>query len=261
MAVSDPTLLALDFDGVLCDGLKEYFQTAWQAYRNLWSVENPAPPDEIAESFYRLRPVVETGWEMPVLIRAILLQIPEIKILQDWPTIAQQILQTDQIEPPKLSAEVDGVRDRWIAADVGSWLAEQQFYPGVTDRLIAALTSSVTTVIISTKEGRFIQELLQQQGVPLENLQIFGKETKRPKSEILRELLAQHGPDSRIWFVEDRLKTLQTVGQQPDLQSVRLFLADWGYNTSAERAVIAEDPLIRLLSLERFRQEFAAWLV
>jgi 3-deoxy-D-manno-octulosonate 8-phosphate phosphatase KdsC-like HAD superfamily phosphatase len=30
--MSAPQTLALDFDGVLCDGLLEYFETAWRAY-------------------------------------------------------------------------------------------------------------------------------------------------------------------------------------------------------------------------------------
>gem|GEM_PF-4100580 len=30
MTIKTPTLIALDFDGVLCNGLIEYFQTAWR---------------------------------------------------------------------------------------------------------------------------------------------------------------------------------------------------------------------------------------
>ena len=65
-----PEVLALDFDGVLCDGLVEYFQTAWQTYTQVWAVDETPPPPGMAGAFYRLRPVIETGWEMPVLIRA-----------------------------------------------------------------------------------------------------------------------------------------------------------------------------------------------
>ncbi|MCY7286501.1 MAG: HAD family hydrolase, partial [Cyanobacteria bacterium CAN_BIN43] len=37
MIETAPTLLALDFDGVLCNGLMEYFQTAWRVYCQIWS--------------------------------------------------------------------------------------------------------------------------------------------------------------------------------------------------------------------------------
>ena len=35
---SSVQLIAFDFDGVICDGLLEYFQTAWQAYCEVFSV-------------------------------------------------------------------------------------------------------------------------------------------------------------------------------------------------------------------------------
>jgi hypothetical protein len=60
--------------------------------------------------------------------------------------------------------------------------------------------------------------------------------------------------------VEDRLKTLLSVKQQPDLSQVRLFLADWGYNTLPERESVAQNPPVQLLSLSQFAGDFADWL-
>jgi phosphoglycolate phosphatase-like HAD superfamily hydrolase len=269
MSASLPTVLALDFDGVLCNGLKEYFQTAWRAYCNIWKPENQNPPADVAESFYRLRPVVETGWEMPVLVRAIMLNMPETEIFSRWTEpspsgstsggVAQQILRQAGLDAARCIAEVDGIRDRWIATDLNSWLAEQSFYPGVVDRLKSTLASPIHTIIISTKEKRFIEQLLQQQGVELTHLQIFGKEVKRPKHQILRELIAAYGSKETFWFVEDRLKTLQGIQKQPGLEAVFLFLADWGYNTQAERQLAEADPGIELISLKQFSQGFSAW--
>lgn len=261
MSASTPTVLALDFDGVLCDGLKEYFLTSWRAYCTLWQLQDSTPPTGLAETFYRLRPVVETGWEMPVLLRAIVLGMAETEVLESWGTIAQQIVQKENLDPATLAAKVDGVRDQWIATDPGSWLAEHGFYPGVIDRLqTMAQINPVRPVIISTKEGRFIRELLQQQGVDLEHIQIYGKEAKRPKHQILRELMATYVDTASFWFVEDRLKTLQGVQHHADLDQVELFLADWGYNTDAERAAAKQDPRIHLLSLKTFSQDFSVWI-
>ncbi len=260
MPANSPTILALDFDGVVCDGLKEYFQTAWQAYCNLWQPPDKTPPDGVAERFCRLRPVVETGWEMPLVLRAIELDIPDEEILSDWGAIAQRLVHQENLDPKQLSTEVDGVRDYWIAADLSNWLAEHRFYPGVIDRLKTTLASPTRVFIISTKEARFIATLLQQQGVDLENLRIFGKDTQKPKHQILRELIAQYGSEQIFWFVEDRLKTLQGIEKQPDLQNIQLFLADWGYNTPKERSLAVQNPLIHLISLQQFSNDFAGWL-
>ena len=254
-----PTILALDFDGVLCDGLVEYFQTAWRTYCQIWSPLSQTPPDDLAAIFYRLRPVIETGWEMPVLIKALLLGISEQQILQEWVVIAQQLLKEADLTAAGIGTKLDQIRDEWIASDLDSWLNLHRFYPGVVERLRSLIASSVEPVIITTKEGRFVSHLLLQQGVQLPEQQIIGKESKRPKHQILRELIGKRGGESIcLWFVEDRLKTLQLVQQQLDLDSVKLYLADWGYNTVVEREA-AHDGRIHLLSLSQFAQDFPTW--
>ena len=160
-----PTIFALDFDGVLCDGMLEYFQTTWRAYCQIWSIPSPTPPVDLEPSFARLRPVIETGWEMPVLIRARLAGIAESQILQDWQGVAQDIVRAEGLNPPELAAAIDQTRDRWIATDLSGWLSLHRFYPGVVEKLKRVMASSVQTYIVTTKEGRFVRQLLQQQGV------------------------------------------------------------------------------------------------
>lgn len=247
-----PDLLALDFDGVICDGLREYFQTAWQAHCQLWEEAVIAPPPGIAEMFYRLRPIVETGWEMPVIIHALRSGFSEAEILRDWSNLSIDLLAHHQVAPQAVANVVDGIRDQSIRHRLADWLSQHQFYPGVLDRL----RQLENFVIISTKEGRFIHQLLTDAGVGIDSGQIYGKEEKRPKYEILRELKRHY---RSIWFVEDRLKTLHTVIQQADLKDVQLFLADWGYNLPEERQQAQHHDRVNLIGLEHFRSGFANW--
>jgi phosphoglycolate phosphatase-like HAD superfamily hydrolase len=270
MPARAPTILALDFDGVLCDGLLEYFQTSWRTYCQIWKPDSQTPPDDLAPGFYRLRPVVEIGWEMPVLLRALVLGISEETILQDWSKVAQSLMETEKLDAADIGKKVDAVRDEWIATDLDSWLGLHRFYPGVIERLHKTLSTAQTSpselrtqlFIVTTKEGRFVKQLLQQQGIQLPEERIVGKEVKRPKHETLRQLIeAFPGEAATLWFVEDRLKTLQSVQQQADLEDARLYLADWGYNTTAHQESVRNDPRIRLLSLSQFVQDFSAWPV
>ena len=130
------------------------------------------------------------------------------------------------------------------------------------ERLEQILSTNTTQVyIVSTKEGRFIKQLLLQQGIKLPQEKIIGKESKRPKHQTLRQLIETFpGEAVTLWFVEDRLKTLQSVQQQPDLKPVKLYLADWGYNTKTEQESASNHPRIQLLSLEKFSQDFSNWL-
>lgn len=261
MTASSPTILALDFDGVICDGLIEYFEVAWRTYCEIWSFANNTPPDDLALRFYRLRPVIETGWEMPVLIKALVDGIPDEKILYEWASITPKLLLDDKLQAKEIGAKLDKQRDEWITTDLDGWLSLHRFYPGVIEKIKLTLDSGVKVYIVTTKEGRFVQQLLQKEGVNLSAELIIGKEVKRPKYEILRDLKQEvENKPASLWFVEDRLKTLQLVQQQTDLEDVKLFLADWGYNTQAEREAAQNDPRTHLLSLSHFSKDFFAWL-
>ncbi|MBO1057479.1 MAG: HAD family hydrolase [Dolichospermum sp. JUN01] len=261
MTANSPTILALDFDGVVCDGLIEYFEVAWRTYCQIWSPINDTPPDDLALRFYRLRPVIETGWEMPVLIKALIEGFSDDQILQSWTNITPQILAADNLEAKAVSTKLDHLRDEWIQTDLNGWLSLHRFYPGVIERLKITLKSEIQLYIVTTKEGRFVKQLLQQEGVNLPPENIFGKEVKRPKYETLRELIKKANIQNvSLWFVEDRLKTLQLVKQQSDLDNVKLFLADWGYNTQPEREAGKNDPRIQLISLSHFAHDFSTWL-
>ena len=252
-----PNILALDFDGVICDGLIEYFASTKRAYQQIWSSEIA---DSYAPSFYKLRPVIETGWEMPILLRALVLGISQTDILDDWKSTSLKLLETEGLEKSNVVQKLDGVRDSWIKNNLDEWLGLHRFYSGIINRLQQILNSDVKLYIVTTKEGRFVKQLLQQQGIDLPISNIIGKESKRPKYETLRIIRDSNtSQDLNIFFVEDRLKALQQVAQQPDLNFVRLFLADWGYNLKSDRTLASQDSRINLLSLEQFSQPFNAW--
>ena len=257
MSAHAPAILALDFDGVLCDGMAEYFGSAWRAWRRLRPSGAPDPPPGLAERFAQVRPVVEHGWEMPLLIMALLAGVSETEILERWRPDAL----LDELHQSRrdVAAVLDGVRDEWIAADEADWLDHHRFYPGTSERLRRLADGPTRVVVITTKEGRFARKLLTRQGVDLGGANVYGKETDRPKPAILTELAAP-GSSAGLWFVEDRLKTLQAVKGSPGLENVGLFLAGWGYNTPRDREVARGDDRVVLLALEQFARDFPDWI-
>ncbi|MGK7946925.1 MAG: HAD family hydrolase [Microcystaceae cyanobacterium] len=255
-----PTILALDFDGVVCNGLREYFQTSRRTYQQIWPSEASTSLDQYAERFYKVRPVIETGWEMPLLIRAMIKGKTEQDILQNWHQICADLMQEDQLDKEDLIQGLDGVRDHWIKTNLDEWLALHQFYQGVIPQLKNILNSSTKLYIITTKEGRFVKQLLHNQGVEIPQDSIYGKEVKQPKSKTLQLILEEHNERcDNVWFVEDLLKTLNKVNQETALTGIHLYLAAWGYNTPEVRASLTQDSPIKLLSLEQFTQDFSQW--
>lgn len=254
-------ILALDFDGVICDTVHECLRPTWEVYRDIWEASGDAPPFEAVAAFIRLRPALEIGWEFPVLLRAILEGVPEATLLRDFQTTwRSRIIEDHHLSQAALSARFDAARDAWIRTDLEGWLASQQFYPGIADRLRALLREEVRVFVMTTKEGRFAHLLLEANGVILPASQVWGKERARPKADLLRILRQEEGVHYRdIWFVEDRLQTLRLVQQQADLGAVGLFLATWGYNTPDERGEAEADRRITPLILEQFCGDFSIW--
>ncbi|MDJ0844998.1 HAD family hydrolase [Crocosphaera sp.] len=258
---SSPKILALDFDGVICNGLKEYFQTTIRTYQKIWSDSSQDTLQNWANSFYQLRPVIETGWEMPILLRALVLEYEQANIESNWHNVCVEIVEKENLNKQQVMNELDGVRDHWIKTDLETWLSLHEFYPGVLEKLGKLLDFSTILYIITTKEGRFVKQLLKQQNLSFPEANIFGKEVKQPKYETLRQILKSNQEiPNNLWFIEDLLKTLNKVKSQEDLTEVNLFLADWGYNTVKSHELVKQDSAINLLSLDTFSQDFSQWI-
>ena len=259
-----PEILTLDFDGVCCDGLREYFETSRRAHARVWPAE-PLPSAALFDAFCALRAVILSGWEMPVLVRAIARGHPRAAILSGWEAVRDAITAADPRPAAALvtllGRALDEVRREWIARDLEGWLALHAPYTTL-DELRRLVAEPAQAVLVTTKEGEFARLILDHWSVRLTSVQ--GKETGAHKCENLRELIgawagARGGRRPRLAFVEDRLETLQHVASHRDLDDVRLYLADWGYNTEAAKAVARADERIRLLTLAEFRRGTAAW--
>lgn len=258
-----PNILALDFDGVLCDGMREYFEASRRSYMKIWPAEK-RPGEDLFPEFRTLRPVIMTGWEMPLLLRAIVQARPESSILQNWEAVRNDLVKSGQLQCDALVSvlthTLDEVRREWIAADPRDWVERNVPYCEI-DEVRRLVSEPERTVLVTTKEGEFARQILDHWGVQLADIQ--GKEAGTHKCDNLRGLItdytAIHGRRPRLWFVEDRLETLRHVTTHPDLNDVGLFLAAWGYNTPETRASVRGDGRIRLLDLDQFRRGLTTW--
>lgn len=215
-------LLVFDFDGVLVDGMAEYWWAASRAAERLapglvWPRHPPA-------AFARLRPLIHQGWEM-VLIAAELSR-PELDLeglVAGYGQVMPQALARWGWSEAGLQRVLEQVRAEAIATDPAAWLALHRFYPGVEERLRQLEREGSGWVVLTTKGAAFAREILA--GAGLEPLAVHGHE-QGSKPEVLRRLLRDH---SHPWFVEDRRPTLERVAADPALAAVRCFLVSWGY--------------------------------
>jgi phosphoglycolate phosphatase-like HAD superfamily hydrolase len=221
----------------------------------------------VADRFAALRPLIESGWEMPLMVHALLAGVPApvLESRHGWLEAAPALMKTAGVTAEALGRALNRVRDEWFARDSPGWLAHHHFYPGVPDRLVALLGGPTKAVIVTTKTERFARALLTGADPRLTAMTVIGREPGQPvpKPAILRRLADDHGlgaDAAGVWFVEDMLETLEATAKRADVGGVRLFLCDWGYNTPADRArVTGGGGRIKLLSLDRFAAPLEAW--
>lgn len=247
-------ILVSDFDGVICNGLAEYFYSSQLVYEQLWDTQSTK--SKFQPEFYQLRPVIETGWEMPLLLRALVMGKTSEEILTNWQSVKQEMLKL--IEPEGITVNhltqlLDQVRKQQISTNLDRWLGLHDFYEGVIEQLKNLTDKGIKLFIITTKEGIFARTLLERQGIVLAEEAIFGKEVKRPKYETLQLIIETENVfPTQVAFIEDRLEALELVAQQAKLEAVQLYLAQWGYNTQATQIKAQNHPQISLLSLAQF---------
>ena len=238
-------VIALDFDGVLCDSVRETFATALHTYGEAmpdsrlvdrirarlgpWPWSNPAiatDPDFLR--FESLVPLGNRAEDFGVALLAMDLQT-EV---------------TDQSAYDTLYASLD---PSWLASFHGrfyesraelraeapeAWLELHRDYPRFT-QLLYEIAGDVRLAIATAKDSRSLALLLDRFGVDglfAPELR-FDKETGVQKTEHLTELAGRLGSKfADITFVDDKVNHLQRVAPL----GVRPVLAGWGHNTDRE---------------------------
>lgn len=248
-------LLVFDFDGVLVDGMPEYWWAARAAAQRLDpSLELPA---QAPAGFARLRPSIHKGWEM-VLVAAELARgtaagsRDSLIEAGDYAAALGPALARRGWTPDRLQAVLEEVRAEALQRGREAWLSRHRFYPGVVERLGRLAAEGADWGVLTTKGGAFAAEILAAAG--LRPSCLYGHE-QGSKPEVLLQLRQLRRP---LWFIEDRRPTLQAVRATAGLEAVRCFLVSWGYLAPDDALGLGEVG-IGWLTPERFAAPLAQW--
>ncbi|MEY3289354.1 MAG: hypothetical protein RLZZ419_1596 [Pseudomonadota bacterium] len=247
--MNNSIIYALDFDGVICDSAVETGITGWKAAGNIWSDMPKVAPQAMIDQFRLVRPIIETGYEAILAMRLLYLQEPIEAIYSDYGNKIQTLLTEAQVSTDDLKKLFGETRDAWIANDLTDWVNMNPLFDGVAEKLRQP-GQQVPWYVITTKQERFVKQILKANAIDLPDEQIFGLDRNMNKMEVLSGLLKNH-PHETLYFVEDRLPTLLNILKNNDLASVKLIFALWGYNTPQDKALAAEQS-ITLQQLDDF---------
>ena len=241
-------VIALDFDGVICDSAGETALSGWEAAARIWPNEFKTNPSlTLINDFRFCRPVLETGYQSIIIMTLLCRGVSKEEIVNNFSELMDRFISEEKLSITNLVKCFGESRDLWINDDFQSWLDVHAFYPGVVQWVNKFVDRPV--YIITTKEKRFASALVKAAGISTVN-EIFGLESGK-KSDVLRVLAAKH-PSSQIHFFEDRLKTIISL----NVPRVKSYLVDWGYNTESERSELKKHKNLEGISLPNFLRLF-----
>lgn len=219
-------MLVSDFDGVIIDGMEEYW---WSARRCAMRLDPRLAdlPETVPLSFRTLRPHVLGGWEMPILAASIggFGPTPQAFAAAYGSSLQLALLQLGW-ERSRLETGLDEVREEAVRQERQTWLALHRPYPWMLSFLQRLQEEGTPWRVLTTKSASFTAELLASHGLRPE--EVHGREDG-PKPTVLARMLSTLSPRASVAFLEDRLASLLEVQQHQDLAPVRGFLASWGY--------------------------------
>jgi phosphoglycolate phosphatase-like HAD superfamily hydrolase len=239
-------VLALDFDGVLCDSSREVFVVAVDTFAEL------EPGSELVEKLRPLREDAVTGGGefrkaeiygrfrdlLPLGNRAEDFGVA-LKAIDEGATIADQggydtfYRSLGQEWRDAFHRCFYDCRGRFQHTDLEAWLGLHLPYPGLAESL-RRHKDRTRPAVATAKDARSVRLLLDELGLGgmFDHDLILDKETGVAKTHHLRALRERTGTEfSDVTFVDDKINHLLQVAEL----GVRPVLAGWGFNTDRER--------------------------
>ena len=254
--MSSQKIFLFDFDGVIVDGMHEYWQSsllACEKYLNSPYISfDQNLYKTVPNSFKEIRPWVKYGWEMVLITHEIIKKenplnnLNKDDYINQYQENCQRILKENFWLAEDLQKILDKTREYQIEKDFEKWVNLHNPFFEVVKFLEELKKRKIITGIITTKGKIFAEKILKQLNIFPEF--IFGYESGT-KIKIAEKLSQTY---EILGFIEDRKNTLIEIKQNSKTSHIPCFLADWGYLKKSDRLNLNNG--IKLLTLENLEQ-------
>jgi phosphoglycolate phosphatase-like HAD superfamily hydrolase len=244
-------VLALDFDGVLCDSSREVFVVAVDTFADL------EPGSSLLEKLTPLREDAVTGgsgYLEETIYRRFRDLLPLGNRAEDFGVslraVEEEVIVGDQ---EAYDAFYGALGEKWLdsfhrrfyecraslrEANLDRWLRLHLPYPGLAE-ILKRHKDRARPAVATAKDSHSVELLLEELGLGgvFDPELILDKETGVEKTHHLRVLQERTGADFHdITFVDDKVNHLVKVAEL----EVRGVLAEWGFNTIREHELARE---------------------
>jgi len=252
-------LFLFDFDGVIVDGMNEYWHSALLACEKFLNPSdtliNQHLYKNVSNTFIEMRPWVKYGWEMLIIVHEIIKREDPLNnnnkshFLNKYHQNCEEILSNNAWLSEDLQKCLDESRKYQIDKDFESWVNLHKPFYEVINFIEKIKKEKIKTGIITTKGKVFAEKILKKLNIYPDL--IFGYESGT-KVEIAATLANEY---EIIGFIEDRKKTLVEIKENNETKHIPCFLAEWGYLKDTDKDNLPYE--IKLLKLKNLEQLLA----
>ena len=249
--MSSQKIFLFDFDGVIVDGMQEYWHSSLLACEKYLNSQYISVDQKlyktVPNSFKEIRPWVKYGWEMILIVHEIIkIENPlenhnKDNFINNYYQNCQRILNDNSWNAEDLQKILDKSRKYQIDKDFKSWVNLHNPFFEVLSFMEELRKKEIKTGIITTKGKMFAEKILKQLNIFPEF--IFGYESGT-KIKIAEKIAQNY---EILGFIEDRKKTLIDIKQNSQTSHIPCFLADWGYLKGSDKYTLSNE--IKLLKL------------
>ena len=249
--MSSQKIFLFDFDGVIVDGMQEYWHSSLLACERYLNSPNITIDQKLYQgvpnSFKEIRPWVKYGWEMILIVHEIIKTENPLKndnkddFINNYHQNCQRILNENSWIAEDLQKMLDQSRKYQIDKDFKSWVNLHNPFFEIINFMKELRKREIKTGVITTKGKIFAEKILKQLNIFPEF--IFGYESGT-KIKIAEKLTQTY---EILGFIEDRKKTLIDIKQNSETSHIPCFLADWGYLKESDKNKLSNE--IKLLKL------------
>ena len=237
--MSSQKIILFDFDGVIVDGMQEYWYSSLLACERYLNSPYISVDQKLYKtvpfSFKEIRPWVKYGWEMILIVHEIIKTENPLKndnkddFINNYHQNCRRILNENSWIAEDLQKMLDQSRKYQIDKDFKSWVNLHNPFFEIINFMKELRKKEIKTGVITTKGKIFAEKILKQLNIFPEF--IFGYESGT-KIKIAEKLTQTY---EILGFIEDRKKTLIDIKQNSETSHIPCFLADWGYLKESDR--------------------------
>ena len=218
-------VLALDFDGVICDSLEECLVSSYNAYQRLegsdrW-VETPEeiPPD-VAGRFRRNRHYARNAPEFWIIIHWALRGRDDMDARRFDALVLEHAGRLTEFESAFFKARRD-----LSGADMERWLGLSRMYPAFRDGW-QEVRERLPVHLVTTKDLVSVRIFNERWDLDIPDENLWTKEMGQPKPEIVRRVAELEGLSPHdMLFLDDHPHHVRAVAAT----GARSFWAAWGF--------------------------------